>query len=536
MIDALPWIIAAITVAVFLPALGNGFVNWDDDVNFLENHNYRGLGLSNLKWMWSTFQMGHYHPLTWMTLGFDYEVWGMNPVGYHLTSVLLHALAAAMAYLAFVQLIRLGRREDEPSQETRYGAAFGALVFALHPLRVESVAWASERRDVLCGVFYLATIWLYLRGRKAASAVTFAAALLSKVIAATLPVVLLILDLYPCRRRLTPKLLLEKLPFFALAVAAVVIGVGRYENGVPGAVGHEYFHGALRIALSLFGLAFYLGKTLAPIGLSGQYVYNADPQPFDTPFVLAAAGFGMLSISALWFRKRCPFLLAALAAYCVTLAPVLSFIRLDRQNYVADHHSYLATLGFAAIAGALLVRRNRPAWVAGSVVAVLGLLSVLQIPVWKDSRTLWTHTIEGMPLSMVAHNNLARVYAAEGDSERAVEEFQRAIAIRPDYAHAHYNLALVLMKRGDLPAAESHFEQAAAGLRSTQTLTDWANCLLRQQRAQEAVELYQEAIHASPGFADAHHNLGVALEYLGHHEAAQQHYRKAAELERRKSG
>ena len=536
--DALPWIVAALTLAVFLPTLSNGFVNWDDDRNFLDNTAYRGLGLENLEWMWSTFLMGHYHPLTWMTLGLDFELWGMNPAGYHFTSALLHALAAALAYLVFVQLIRLGRKEDAPSKQTRYGAAFGALLFALHPLRVESVAWASERRDVLCAVFYLSTVWFYLRGRKVASLATFAAALLSKVLAATLPFVLLIVDLYPLRKRLTPALLLEKLPYLALAIAAGMIGTGRYgegPDGAPNAIGHEQFHLALRLAMSTFALAFYLWKTFVPVGLYGQYVTNADPQPFDLPFLLAAVGLAAITIAALAYRKRYPGVLAALAAYCITLGPVLSFLRLDRQNYVADHHSYLATLGFAVLAGALIATRAQLLRPAAALVAGLALLSVLQIPVWKDSHSLWTHAVQGSPRSILAHNNLARAYVESGDVDSALAEFQRAVKIRPDYAHGHYNLAMLLMQRGDLAAAEQHFQKSAEGLRSTQTLTDWANCLLRQNRAQEAVALYQEALSYRPSFADAHHNLAIALEHLGQSEAAQRHYQKAAELDRRQS-
>ncbi len=536
--DVFPWIVAALTLAVFLPTLGNGFVNWDDDRNFLDNTAYRGLAPGNLEWMWSTFLMGHYHPLTWMTLGLDFELWGMNPAGYHFTSALLHALAAALAYLVFVQLIRLGRREDSPSKQTRYGAAFGALVFALHPLRVESVAWVSERRDVLCAVFYLSTVWFYLRGRKVASLATFALALLSKVLAATLPFVLLLLDLYPARKRLTPALLLGKLPYLALAIAAAMIGTGRYgegPDGAPNAMGHEEFHLALRLAMSAFALAFYLFKTLAPVGLYGAYVTNADPQPLDLPFVLAAVGLAAVTIAAIAYRKRYPGLPAALSAYCITLAPVLSFLRFDRQNYVADHHSYLATLGFAALAGGLVASRRQLLRPASGLAAGLALLTVFQIPVWKDSQTLWTHAIQGSPQSILAHNNLARAYVESGDVDRALTEFNRAVEIRPDYAHGHYNLGLLLMQQGDLSAAETHFQQSAAGLRSTQTLTAWANCLLRQNRAQEAVALYQEAISYRPSFADAHHNLAIALEHLGQAEAAQRHYQKAAELERRQS-
>ena len=150
----LPWLVFAVTLLVFLPAVSNGWVNWDDDRNFLDNPAYRGLAPENLSWAFSTFLLGHWHPLTWLSLELDYTLWGMSPGGYHFTNALLHALAALLAYLVLVELLG-----------DRWSAALGALFFALHPLRVESVAWVSERRDVLCGVFALATVLFYLRGR-----------------------------------------------------------------------------------------------------------------------------------------------------------------------------------------------------------------------------------------------------------------------------------------------------------------------------------------------------------------------------------
>src|SRR6059036_1939464 len=204
-----PVLVALVTFAAFLPALQNQFVNFDDDKNFLDNPHYRGLAWTHLRWMWTTHQ-GHYIPLTWMTLGLDYLLWGMNPFGYHLTSLLLHA-ANAVAFFFVVRRI-LKRALPGPSERGHalaVSAGFAALVFAIHPLRVESVAWATERRDVLSGLFYLVTILVYLqacgraepgRGWYWLSVALFACALLSKSMVVNLPVVLLLLDVYPLRR------------------------------------------------------------------------------------------------------------------------------------------------------------------------------------------------------------------------------------------------------------------------------------------------------------------------------------------------
>src|SRR5213594_3953589 len=197
-----PLLVALFTLAAFLPALQNQFVNWDDKDNFLDNPHYRGLGWTHLRWMWTT-HLGHYIPLTWMTLGLDYLIWGMNPTGYHLTNLLLHAANAVLVYRLIVALV--------PGVGAR-AALVGALGFAIHPLRVESVAWATERRDVLSGLFYLATVLGYLRfaeaqregrpwrGWLAASVGCFLLSLLAKAWGITLPLVLLALDVYPLRR------------------------------------------------------------------------------------------------------------------------------------------------------------------------------------------------------------------------------------------------------------------------------------------------------------------------------------------------
>jgi len=215
---AVPAVLALASFVVFLPALDAGFVNWDDDENFLDNPNYRGLGATQLRWMFTTFLMGHYIPVTWMSLGLDYVVWGMRPAGYHLTNLLLHAANAVLFYFMALRLLRarVADRSTHGSLALTLGSAFATLLFAVHPLRAESVAWITERRDVLSGLFYLGAIVAYLRycdggvpeGSRTrgtrrwywASLGLFALALLSKAMTVTLPVILLVLDVYPLRR------------------------------------------------------------------------------------------------------------------------------------------------------------------------------------------------------------------------------------------------------------------------------------------------------------------------------------------------
>src|SRR5436190_5905932 len=238
-----PLLVVLFTLAAFLPTLQNQFVNWDDHENFLENPHYRGLGWTHLRWMWTT-HLGHYIPLTWMTLGLDYLLWGMNPVGYHLMSLLLHAANAVVFFFVVRRILtRALPSLSERGHALAVSAGVAALVFAIHPLRVESVVWVTERRDVLSGLFYLVTILVYLRacegearGRRwySLAVATFVLALLSKSMVVNLPIVLLILDVYPLRRlggaiswwsEPARRVYVEKIPFVLLAAAASAIAV-----------------------------------------------------------------------------------------------------------------------------------------------------------------------------------------------------------------------------------------------------------------------------------------------------------------------
>lgn len=534
-VTRLIWIVVAIALLVFLPALANDFVNWDDDVNFLENPDYRGLGFEQLSWGAGSFLLGHYHPLTWFTLSFDYALWGMNPAGYHLTNALLHSLGAALVFLLFRDWLGLVRKED--SESIAWAAAIGALLFALHPLRVESVAWASERRDVLSGVFVVATLLFYTRRKTGWALILFAAALLSKIIAVTLPVVLLLMDVYPLRRKPSVRLLVEKWPFALLAAGAAWIALGRYDSGVSGSVADLDLYPGLRAALSLFGLAFYVVKTVLPWNLAPQYVWATSPSPFDAVLLSGAAFVIFVTGASLFLRKRLPALPVAWFAYIVTLLPVLSIVRLDRQQFVADHHSYLATLGLAAIAAGLWsawIQQNRQVALGAAAVllALLAGMTIRQIGFWRDSTTLWTHTLEVSPLSIVAHNNLGRALSSKGADTEAAERFRRAAELEPRFAQAHYNLGSLLMRQGDLPGAQASLERAAQIQPSNaQVLNDLANCLLRRQKVNEALPRYEAAIRAAPDFADARYNYGLALEFAERPAEAAEQYRRATELD-----
>jgi tetratricopeptide (TPR) repeat protein len=547
-----PLLIALVTFAAFLPTLGNQFVNWDDGKNLLDNPHYRGLGWTQLRWMWTTFHMGHYIPLTWMTLGLDYLLWGMQPLGYHLTSLLLHAANAVVFYFVAARLLGLAVPHPGDAGHLRLAvsAGFAALLFALHPLRVESVAWATERRDVLSGLFYLLTLLVYLRACEreeryrwwyAGSVALFVCALLSKSMAVSLPVVLLIVDVYPLRRlggargwgRSARLVYLEKIPFVVLALAASAIAflaLTRLQNmsslddlSVPD-----------RLAVSAYGLSFYLWKTVAPMNLSPLYELRA-VNSSATAFLLSYGAVLTLTALAWVLRRRVPGLPAAWLAYVVILFPVLGLFQ-NGPQIVADRYAYLAGLGGAIWAGAGLFHywSRLSFFLPGAALCILLGLAALtwtQAQVWHNSERLWTHALAIDPNSPVAENHLGAALARQGNSAEAIDHYRQALKIRPAYAEAHSNLGHALAEQGRLAQAIEHFREALK-IRPgyAEAHNDWGLALARQGKLPEAIEHYQQGLRITPDHPEIHYNLGHAAAEQGRLAQAIQHYEQAVKI------
>ncbi len=471
-----PGLVVAVTLAAFLPTLGNGFASWDDALNFLDNPHYRGLGPAQLRWMFTTFHAGHYIPLTWLSLGLDYLLWGLHPAGYHLTSLLLHAATALCFYFLALRLLRLALPPATTHAARRWGAALAALVFAVHPLRVESVAWATERRDVLSGLFYVLALLCYLKALERAPAARprprwygltlacFAAAVLSKSIAVTLPVTLLVLDVYPLRRLggpagwRVPRPWLEKLPFFALSATAATVAflallpLGNARSLAGMGLG-------FRVFLSVYGLAFYLFKTVLPLDLSPLY-----PLSVTITWWHFAAVAGTTVVAVL-MRRRWPAFTAVCLVYAITLAPVLGFFHNGPQA-VADRYSYLACLGWALLLGAAAAHT----WAGARVVRVvlcaaivaLAVLTWEQAAVWRSAVTLWSHAASLGSGGRAAHANLADALEAEGRPGEAIPHYLEALRRSAKKAPWHVRLGRLYARAGDDSAAVRHFGEALA--------------------------------------------------------------------------
>ncbi|MBI5810376.1 MAG: tetratricopeptide repeat protein [Deltaproteobacteria bacterium] len=483
--------------AVYLPSLQNGFVNWDDVVYVYENPHIKRIDLNFLRWAGSITVVGNWHPLTMLSLALDYSVWGLNPFGYHLTNIILHALNTALVSL-FTLSLTLSRASEGASAASRYGAIsaglFAALLFGLHPLHVESVAWVSERKDVLSAFFFILSALSYVRFARANSGkalyyafslILFILALLSKPMAVTLPFVLLILDFYPLERLDMKRLkgaLLEKIPFFALSVATAIIALRA--QGEWGAIKSHPF--SMRLFLSIKGFSFYLYKTFLPINLSPVYPPRAEHSLLSPEFAGYSALFLTITIFCLLMVRRKKVFLAVWLYYIVTLAPVIGIVPVGGQA-AADRYMYLPGLGIFILAGLGLRclhertgaghpwgahAKRGSGWVGGAaatsiiaaiILAAFSLMTVRQIPVWKDSITLWSRVIEQYPgVVITAYNSRAFAHAEAGDYAKAVEDYTTAIGIAPDYIKAYNNRGVAYEKLGDYAKAAEDFNTAIA--------------------------------------------------------------------------
>ena len=472
--------VAAISVVPFLPALSGEFLNWDDLGNFLENPHYRGLGPANLHWMFTESWHGHYVPLTWLTHGLDYVLWGMDPRGYHAVNLLLHAVNAILVFLLTLQLVTLascGRGEPAPTAAGRsrpegrsyiMPAALAALFWAVHPLRVESVAWITERRDVLAACFYFAAVLFYLRahdpshspaGNYAGSVACMLLSMGAKAWAVTLPAVLLVVDVYPLRRRGWTQLLVEKIPFVLIA-AGGAWAAGAAQGGTQAFLTWEEYGPHPRVMQSMYGLGFYLAKTFAPFGLSPLYLLPEHPETIPERWVYGAAVAVVVTAAAFLLRRRAPGLLAAWAAAVAIVLPVLGLVQTGPQE-AADRYTYLAAAPGSVVLAGLLARGGKG--VAGIALAALAGLAVMTwnySAVWARSETLWAHAVEVDPGNREAQSMLAMVREKEGDFRAALERLDRLVAEHPDRGEVYSNRGSVRHQMGDLEGAARDYDAA----------------------------------------------------------------------------
>jgi tetratricopeptide (TPR) repeat protein len=581
---ASPQIVAAIAAGLFLAtallfarAIGGDFVNYDDPGYVTDNARVRaGLSAEGLAWALRSGEQSNWHPLTWVSHQLDATLFGLDPRGHHTTSVLLHALNAALAFLALRRLTG-----------AMWTSALCAAWFAWHPLRVESVAWVAERKDVLSGFFFFATLWAYAgyaeRRREqrpgagrfyALTLATLALGLMAKPMLVTLPCLLLLLDFWPLRRIGAEKgeplarLVVEKLPFFALAAVSSYVTY-RVQSG--GGSVTEALSLSDRLANAVVAVVRYLGQLAWPFDLAAIY-----PHPGQWParqVGASAAIVAALTALALGQWRRRPWVAVGWLWFLGTLVPVIGLVQVGLQS-MADRYTYLTVLG-VQIAILWTVRTWADSASPGARRMALALAAVVllggaarawdQIGVWKNSFTLFDHALRVTEKNYVAHdnrglhlfqsgkvaeaiadyraslainpgyftanNNLGHALAELGRPAEALPHYRAALAQQPDHLEVRNNLANALSDLNQLPEAMEHYAFVRARApRHANALNGSAVVLAMQGQPQEAKARLEESLRLAPDNASALNNLGNVCAMLGERDAAIRHYRRAAEL------
>ena len=522
----LPALLFVLVLGVFLPALRCGFVNYDDPHNVYDCPEVtQGLTWKGIRWAFTHAVLGHWDPLTTVSHMATCQIFGLNPWGHHLTNILLHGLTAALLFIVM--------REMSGSV---WRSAFLAALFAIHPARVESVVWITERKDVLSGVFFMLTIWAHIRyvrrrtvARYLATALFLALGLMSKSMLVTLPCVLLLLDVWPLRR-FGWSAALEKIPLLAISVASSIVQL----HAVTGMVLEYPLQ--LRIGNALLSYVSYLGQFIWPSNLSVLYPFRLEVPLLS--MTLAALLLAAITVLSITLFRRCPYLFVGWAWYLGTLFPVSGVIQIGAQS-MADRYSYLPLIGpaFAIIWAAADVAgrwRWQPRFLAAGAAVILVFCTVLtqaQIPVWRDSETIFRHAIIVTRENPVAHMSLGVALSDKGRGAEALSELRTAIRMAPTYGDARTNLGTILEKAGDLPAAFTEFQEAVRLLpRSADARLGLGIVLMKAGRTAQAVPHCEEALRLKPAFPEAHSNLGVALQRLDRDAEAAAHFREALRL------
>ena len=569
----IPWavtvtalLVFACTVAVYLPALNNDFV-WDDVKFITENQLIRSLRMQSLAEMVFSFRVGSWHPLTWISHAVDYHFWGSNPAGHHGTSIVIHAFNAVLVfYLSLLLLARAGGHDGKgrwlAGSYRWLAAGVTALLFGLHPVHVESVAWVAERKDLLCAFFVLLSLMSYLSYAASTSKVRYAlaflffmAALMSKPMAVTLPLVLLLCDLYPLRRMggpLSPvsrhlPLLLEKIPFFAASVisSAITIAAGKSGGALKSL---DSFPLPIRLLNALQSPGFYLGKMFLPVELVPFYPYPPSHEWLHPALLLSALAVIAITIVSLWqLRQGNCLLFSVWWFYIITLIPVLGIVQVGVQA-AADRYTYLPSVSIFLLAGvgaAWLLHKSAAAagragaWLLMTIFLLgmfsLGWLTVRQIEVWRNSEVLWEYVIRHFPFprsDAMAHNNLGAAYYGKGEWDKAIEEYKKAISLRPRYADAQSNLGAAYARKGLIDEAiAAHKAAIAIKPDSPRAHLNLGVSYSRKGEMDKAIEEFKAVVALDADYATAHTYLAVAYYKQGNYRLAIEHCDRAAQLQ-----
>ena len=530
-------ILAALVWAVFGQTLRHEFVNFDDGENVCETPAITGgLTLHGLGWAFTHTQAGRWAPLAAASHMLDCQLYGLRAGGHLLTNLLLHATSAILLFLLFRQMTG-----------ALWRSAFVAGCFAIHPLKVEAVAWVSGRGDLLSGIFFMLALWAYARYARCPEprrsvawvALWLALGLMGKAMLMTVPFVLLLLDYWPLgrfqNRSQLPGLIREKWPLFALSAFSCAASLVA-QNAVFDPT-MERFALPLRMGNALVAYCVYLVQMIYPADLAVYYPFLVDGWP---PWEVMGAILllGGLTAGVLVLRRKQPFLVVGWLWYLGMLVPVIGILQIGGQAH-ADRYTYLPQIGvYVGVTWAVADwskgwRYRRWIWGGLSAGVILALLvsARIQTSYWRNSELLWTHALACTNRNSLAHNNLGLALLRGGRAEEAIAHYREALRINPAFSEAHNNLGVALRQKGQSDEAIAHYREALRiNPAYSEAHNNLGNALLQRGQTEEAIAQYREALRINPANSEAHNNLGNALLQRGQAEEAVAQYREALRI------
>jgi tetratricopeptide (TPR) repeat protein len=547
--------LAASTLIAYEPVRLNGFISFDDSAYIVENdHVKSGLTPRNLMWAFTKIRAFNWHPLTWISHMLDCQIYGLNPMGHHLTSLLFHVINALLLFLVLNRMTG-----------SMWPSVFVAALFALHPLHVESVAWAAERKDVLSAFFWILSMLAYVRyverpniARYLLIILAFCLGLMAKQMLVTLPFVLLLLDYWPLGRLGVKKrsfsgsnvaaisvrrCILEKVPLLILsAIAATIVYVVQQLTGTVRSFAEYPL--TWRIENALVSYAVYIGKMFWPCHLA---IFYPHPDGDLSAWQVTTAIFllAIITLIAISKRKQCPYLIVGWLWYLGTLLPVIGLVQVGLQAY-ADRYTYIPLIGlFIAVAWGipdvvcrLKYRKKILSLSAAVLLAVLGVMTWVQVGQWRSDIVLYKHAATVVRDNWWAHNNLGIAYYYKGELDKASEHFAEALRIRPTFQSALSGMGAVLLAKGELDKAIKYLRDAlqfkpdspGADVYVAQAHANLGVALAKKGMLDEAIEHYLEALRIRPDLYNVYRNLGTVLSQKGETAKAAEYFAEAVRL------
>lgn len=520
-------VLTLMTLAAYFRLKDCGFVNYDDFKYVIDNVNIQGgITTGGIQWAFVTSYFSYWHPLTWISHMGDISLYGLNPHGHHLTSLLIHMGAAAAVFLSLRYATGM-----------LWQSALVAALFAIHPINVESVAWVSERKSVLCALWWFITVAAYVNWAKGPALsryiivfLCYLCALMSKPMAVTLPAVMLILDYWPLGRigrQINIKgvllLILEKLPFFVLSALSGALTIyGQAANEAVAPLTETSL--ALRASSAALSYMAYLGKAFWPVDLCVFYPYSESTSAW--PAVISVVTLLLITALAVWIRMSRPYVLAGWLWFLVTLVPVLQFVQTSAAP-IADRYAYIPFAGVYIICSwglfdLLCNKKIALAVCASAIILPLGLLTYKQTGYWRDTGTLFKHAIDVTQNNFLAYNLYGTHLLSTGKTDEAIEQFTAALAILPDYPALNFNMWSALIIKANKAEAEPYFEKSMPywAVEGEAPVLKLGISFLRQKKYDTAVEFFLKVLVINPQNRLIYKYMAMALMGLNRYEEA----------------